>query len=456
MKKLTFTLLTLLTAGSLMAQNGMLQSPQTGNPFTGSTPSLLTLASNGTDVVLLLSDNVSGKIFAIDIADQNPADAPANTITEVSNFTAALSAAIGVTVSIMNFEVNPISRSVYVLCRDQNGATYVAVVKNNGTSINLLNFNNVTYSAVSYTSSGKFINDMVWGDNTLYISSGGYSVDGEVGKVSAPFVHGASTTNRATSMFKSNWGNNYWTTAPLEKLALIKVGTETRLAGVTLCAPGFSLPVSDLDGSGVLEVDQHFDVVSAIPFKLIGVEQDNKPYLFDLHMGWPNNQLIRIGQKYIDGSRVTANDHNENADQIRDFNGNVAPGITEDEVKIYSGSYTMMAFISNDEFLALDNTDRLKPISVSSTTSIEKPELSERMILAYPNPATSDFTLELKDPKLVNSELVLYTIEGKKALSQMLSSQEQKVATSALEKGNYILSVIHGDKVVHNEAIIIK
>ena len=241
MKRLTFTLFMGLTC-LLVQANSLLPTPQTGQPFSTGTINDIQLVSNGTDVALIIANNTTGKLYAIDINDNNSADSAANAITQITGFPAAIEAALGVTgIVIQNFEVNPISKSVYVLATDGSANRYIVVVKNNGGNITSLTLTSVNYVALTFSTTGFEVQDMTWGNNKLYVSSGSWALDGEVGSISAPFAHNSVTTNRATSMFKSNWGGGYFTDAPLEKFDFATVATKNRLMGVTVCAPGFSI-----------------------------------------------------------------------------------------------------------------------------------------------------------------------------------------------------------------------
>ena len=366
--KRNLLLLLLFNLSFLLTQaNSLLTNPQTGQPFATGTINDFELVSNGTDVVLIIANNATRKLYAIDINDNDPSDSASNAITKITDFISEVEAAIGITnLTVQNFEVNPISKSVYVLVSDASNNTYMVVVKNNGADITSLNLNNVSYVTITFTTGTFEVQDMTWGNNTLFISSGGWALDGEVGRLSAPFAHNSSTTNRSTTMFKSNWGGGYYTTAPLEKFAFATIDNKDRLMGVTICAPGFSFETTSLTGAGVLQVDEQFDVNSMPPIKTVAVEQNDTTYLFDLHENWMGGRtFIRVGQKYIDGSRVTANQHNNNRVQLRDFGGNRPMGLTDADVKIYNSTFKMIAYYTDFQFLVLDGNNHLRLFNTS-------------------------------------------------------------------------------------------
>ena len=47
----------------------------------------------------------------------------------------------------------------------------------------------------------------------------------------------------------------------------------------------FTYETTTLTGTGVLQVEEHFNVNTFPPVKVIAVEQNDTIYLFDLHMG---------------------------------------------------------------------------------------------------------------------------------------------------------------------------
>ena len=134
-KELLFTLLFGL-AFLLTKSNSLLTNPQKSQPLanglifaTGQVDNI-ELVSNSTDVALIIANNTTKKLYAIDINDNNPADSASNSITQIPNFTTEVANALGVqSVTILNFEVNPISKSIYVLATDDLNNHYIVVVK---------------------------------------------------------------------------------------------------------------------------------------------------------------------------------------------------------------------------------------------------------------------------------------------------------------------------------------
>ena len=455
MRKITFILIVCLY-GSITQGNTLLQNVQTGQPFTTGTINEIELVSNGTDVALIIANNTTRSLYAIDINDNNPGDSAANAITQIQNFKAEIEAHLGFSVTIQNFEVNPISKSVYVLVYNGSNIRYIVVVRNNGVNLNTIDLTNVNYVAITYTTSNFFVQDMTWGNNTLYVSSGNFALAGHVGVLTAPFVHNSATTNRTTSMFKSNWGGGYWTNAPLEKFDFATINGENRLMGVTVCAPGFSFEVSALTGSGALQVEEQFNINSSAPIKVVTAEQNDTSYLFDLHPASGGNVLIRVGEKYIDGSRISDNQYNANRKQLRDGSGNPSAGLTDADIKIYSDNFHMIAYYTDYQFLVLDNdgTLRLFQTSTPQAPSGIKSVAHSKNIAVYPNPATKEIFIRHFDNLPDNSQLIIYSLEGKEMYKDFLIGKSQ-IRVSSWPKGVYLISVTTGKEKIFQDKLVI-
>jgi len=436
MKKI---LLPVFACASLMAsaQNNLLQNPTTGNIPVADIKSIC-MASNGTNVVLIAASNDA--VYAIDINDKNAAEAAANLVTTIPNFVAdKLNPVTGQnSLQVMDMEVNPISRSVYVLA-SSGQQRYIVKVKNNGANVSLVNLNNVSYSKLTWGGQGFEVNDMIFGNNTLYIASGSFQLNGEIGWAAPPFANNAAFTKRATTMFKSNWGGQYTTTAPLETLAFGKIDNKNRLMGVTTCAPGFSIDAATLQGAGTLQVTEDFNVQFGTSKRVISMNHDSNNFLFDLHDG----SLYRIGKKYIDGSQVTANNNNNNADELRDPMGNVPNTYAATEMKkVNDNGYDMMAKWDEYRLLMLEsgNTGKL----ILSQMSVENPpadptgirDFKTANIELYPNPVQGSFTLSLGENQS-KAVLKIISMNGRTVLMQDIKDKTSRINTTNIVSGIY-------------------
>ncbi|MES2780054.1 MAG: T9SS type A sorting domain-containing protein [Bacteroidota bacterium] len=428
--------------------NSLLQNPSTG-PLNNSKLADISIAANATDVVLLAAD--ASFVYAIDLADNNAADANANTVTSIADFVAGkLIPIAGQSLTIKTIVVNPISKAVYILATSGGTTSYIFKVKNNGADITLLDLTNIKHSKISW--GGTFtVNDMTWGNNTLYISSGSFSLNGEIGWMQAPFVHNSAMTKRATSMFKSNWGGQYFTAAPLETMVYGSINNTPRLMGVTTCAPGFSADITNLTGSGVLQVTEDFNVNSGVSSDVVFQKNNGKSWLFDLHDG----SLYRIGEKYLDGSRVPAMEFNSNSVLLRD-GVNPAPGVPDDEFKKYAGNYRAIALWDDSRLLLLETGNGALKMMTTTTTGIHDPEKAVEDIKVYPNPVSGFINIQL--PANIGKGIVsVYDINGRLVLKQQAEVTDTKLDLGKLSKGNYSISFTDTEgKMISSKIIIVE
>ena len=426
---------------SAMAQNQLLKNPTTGNVST-SKFSNIHMVSDGTDVVLVAGDDNS--VYAIDIADNDPADAASNTVTTIPNFTVnKLNPLAGQSVTVLDIEVNPISKAVYVLASGGSNK-YIFKVEDDGAKVSLVNLSNATYSKMAWSGSGLSVNDIAYGNNTLYITSGSFSLNGEIGWTAPPFAHNSAITTRSTTMFKSNWGGQYSTTAPLESLTFGTIDGKNRLMGVTTCAPGFSIDASTLSGSGLLQVTEDFNIHQGFTQKVAFMHHDSKDWLFDLH----DNKLYRIGKKYLDGSQVAANKYNKDAQKLRTSSGAVVATLPADEIKLMNSSttYESIAYWDNYRLLVLEQSIaggalKLEQMSTETPppTSVNNIGKSTSLKL-YPNPASSTVNVALP-ANTNNAVATIISMSGKVATTQNINSGNAAINVSNLPSGIYNVNV---------------
>lgn len=450
MKKLLLGIC-MLAGFTALGQNALLKNATTGD-LTNTSFADLCIVSDGNDVVLLAAGTYS--VYAIDIADNDPADAANNLITSVPNFVSGkLDPLAGQSVTVLDMVVNPVSKAVYILgSAGTNRIIFKA--ENAGADVTILDMSNVTYSDIAWGSSfGLNINDMAYADNTLYVSSGTFSLDGALGWVAAPFTHNSTFSKRSTTLFKSNWGGNYYTTAPLETLTIGEVDGKSRLMGVTTCAPGFSIDVSTLSGSGLLSVTEDFNIHRGQSKKAVFQHHDGKDWLFDLHDG----KLYRIGKKYLDGSQVSANQHNNNSILLRDNSGNVISSLPEEDIKQMSSTdYSMIAFYDNWTLLLLESG--ANGSLMRSKMSAENPAgiagvRNEKQFKLYPNPAGDNITIDIPGNK--NATVAITDMSGSVIHTTNISNRST-IDVSSIPSGIYTITVQPEDGAATTKKLTIK
>lgn len=453
-------LIFILASAFCFAQNSLMVSPQTGTMITSGTITNFKLISDGNSVALVATHNASGKVFIVDINDNNPADKAANIIATTStNVKSRISAAIGQTItSIKNIEVNPITYSVYVMAM-VNTTPYFVKLTNAGNTITALNFNTMPYCTLNFTNANCAFQDIAWGGNRLFVSSNHNTLKGELGYISAPFTHNTTITKRSTTMFKSNWANNYYTSAPLENLNYLKINNIEFLCGTTTCAPGFSETVSSLVGNtGLFTVRESFNIVYDYSIKTIAINNGTEAYLLDLHNNTTSHTIYRIGKRFLDGTPFTNNTYNSNSTELRDSGGNINSNLTTEEMTSFPGDFSSMAYYSPCEIMTLSaDYQTLGKLSVcTAALNVNEQNTANIKFEISPNPA-SDVIHVYYDDKLFGSSMAsIYSYDGKLIKKQTIDSNNKKIAVSDLPSGNYLLKISSNGKDFGSKSFIKK
>lgn len=441
--------ITFFSISVLNSQNPMLSGSQTGNPLSGAAMYDIEFAYDGTNLALLVASYTTGKIYAIDYNSSSASGVHDWNTNNVPNIVASIASIVGTTANnleISEMEVNPKTKSVFLLMHNISLNTNFLVEVKSVSDIAVVSFIGVTYAAINYTTNNNYIYDMEWGaNNKLYYCTGDFTLDAEVAAISIPFVHNFTPVITGTSVFKSNWGGSYFTTAPLEKISFTNVDGIDRLMGVTTCSPGFSIPVIDIDNpSPVLQVTEDFDVVYNYSVKVVAVTQLGTSYLFDLHLDGSSNQLIRIGEKYIDGSRAGLGEINNNAQEIRTTSGIITPALNMEEAKEISVGYKMMAKYSDYALMVVDENDVLRLHDVTSESLGTQPiAIPTKEILIYPSPANERIYFSEPDINFENNEYIITDMDGKCIISGRLVTDN--ISVSNFENGVYILTILGSD-----------
>lgn len=438
----------LLCGSTSFAANSLLKNPTTGALPGQSTMTSMSIVSNSTDVALVLGN--TGAVYILDIADANAKDAAANTITSVGGFAKnKLDALAGKKVTVIDMVVNPRSRSVYILGRTTGTSSseyHVFKVTNKGNTVTKLNLNAATYSQVN-VSTGLAVSSIAWGDNTLYVSAQKASLNAELDYMKPPFAHNSNFTKQQTSMFKSNWGGMYVTDAPLECMTYGVVKSVKRLAGVTVCAPGFSLDLSKVTGSGNIQVSEDFNVHNGMPAKVMLLNHDGKSWLYELHDAYAGNgSLHRIGEKYLDGSQVAANKFNKTSQKLRTNSGAVNTGLGDADLKIM-GKFAAVAMWNDANLLVLEAEaagGALKMLNVGTAPApLGLPQATVLQLGIAPNPAQQQVSVQLPSGMKAGMA-VLTAMDGKVVRREQLTQANTTLRLSGIPAGLYTLRVSDG------------
>jgi hypothetical protein len=445
------TCMLLLCSSASFAANSLLKYPVSGLMPGQTTVNSIDIISNGTDAAMVLGN--TGFLTVVDIADSKTSESWQNTISSISGFVAAkLDASAGRKVTVIDMAVNPRSKAVYILARNTGsttGAVHVFRVSNGGNTVTKLNLSNATYSQLNISANYK-VNSVAWGDNTLFVSAGSGSLNAELDYMNPPFENNTAFKKRLTSMFKSNWGGQYFTDAPLEKMAYGEVNGVKRLAGVTTCAPGFSLDISKLGSTGTLQVTEDFNVHNGSPSKVMLLQHDSKSWLYDLHEPYPGagGTLYRIGEKYLDGSQPSGTKFNRLSQKLRTNAGAIASGMTNADI-VSLGKIAAVARWDDGRLLILDpetSGGALRLVTVGNTPiPAGVAGVSIQPLGLAPNPARQSVMLRLPDG-MQSGMAVITAMDGKVLRQEQLRQSSSTIQLGGLPAGTYAVQVTDGSQ----------
>ncbi len=108
---------------------------------------------------------------------------------------------------------------------------------------------------------------------------------------------------------------------------------------------------------------------------------------------------------------------------------------------------TTVRFVSNFLYTQLGCTPtdpNPLPNTFNVNTAVSEMDRSFEM---YPNPATSNFVVELKNTSEKISMIRIYDLLGKEIFAEKISSSKSIIDVSALSKGSYFVTILIGDRV---------
>lgn len=446
MKKRTFTIFFALISTFTFAQNSLLTGAINGNPLSGVVVYDIEFVESGNNLVLAIADYNSGDIIAVDYNWSTAAgvhDWTMNDVPDILNTAAGLAGVSASGMIVRDMKVNPRTKAVVILMQTSS-ATFLVEVKS-PSDVSLVSLSGIDYCVMSYTSNGNYIFDMAWDpQGSLYYTTGDFTLDAEIGTISMPFTHGGSGSVLATTLFKSNWGGSYFTSAPLELISVANVDGTNRLMGVTTCAPGFSIPTSTITGSNLLSVTEDFNVNNDYSLSVVTQTQgsgNTTTYLYDLHINQTNpgpTQLIRVGEKYLDGSQAAVNQINNAAEMIR-VNGAISSGLTTEEATVLSTGFHMIAKYSEDHLMVVDDNEVVRLINVNATSGLEDVILELAPLSIYPSPATESIQFDFAIEENSNTTIKIWNTDGKLVYNGKWDNGSLDVSSFA--KGSYILNL---------------
>ena len=436
---------------SSFAQNALLINPIVGdidNPAVN-----IEFIHDGSNTLLVLGGS-DDKIYAVDFNDSTSSNVIDWKTDQIDEIISSISSILGTSINsidVIDMEVNPKSKSAFILVSRNNSEETFLFEARNQADIKLVDLTNVSYAHVTFSLDNNELMDMHYSsvESNLYYSQGDFSLDASVGVVKVPFEHNSTADIKGTSIFKSNWGGGYFTEAPLEKLTTIEIDGVNRMIGVTVCAPGFSIPTTEIkDATGIIQVTEDFNVNWEPPLKVVAVNQqiagESKTFLFDLHTDRQTTNLIRIGEKYLTGN-VT--DINNNAHLFRNFDSSINVNIDEIDVSNLHFGYQMIAAYDSDNLLVIDDNDMLRLLDVTvgsqSTSVLEQVSIK---IAASPNPVSDYINLSFDYNDDEDLFYEIYNLNGQQLKSSRYSTS--RISTLDLLSGEYFFVLKNQNQVL--------
>ena len=273
-----------------------------------------------------------GNVYILELEKgKTSADAASNRITSFgfpsdNQFEEKLKSATGLA-SISSYKLvsNPETEKVYILIDSRiyqidKGTTA-------GThNITKVDVSNVTYVTLSLPTTSRLIKAMTW-DNMnkqLLMSTsnpGTTNLQSKIVWKAAPFTHQEAISDGRDVKFALSYppmdgskrldGNDKWshftTDAPIEAMSFANIGGVGFLTGENTCSPGFSIKVSELTSSNAtITLPEIFNMGGNNPGTVFHNTVGGKTYFFTHDLN--SNELERIGQQYIDGTKVPLTD----------------------------------------------------------------------------------------------------------------------------------------------------
>lgn len=455
MKRILLVIIAAISMINLQAQNSLVTTSKTGNPVGTGTIDDFEFAykSSTGDLVLIVATPADSMLHFIDMNGLSSTGVT-NLLTDtIPGVLTSIASQLGTTdsnVYVWNMENNEKTRSTFILASNGYSGTRVLFEAKSKTSVSAVNFSNVKYCSTKYSAT-KPINDIDWGNDTLYFTVGSFSLDGELAILTPPFTQNATPASRSTSMFKSNWGGGYFTAAPLERITYGTVNGKSMLMGVTTCAPGFSIPSGSAVGGGLLKVEEEFNVNYMFTKKVFAVSKGVHSFMFNYHTGF---QTQRIGDRFIDGvTPASKNETNNAAVLLRDNMGNVAAGLQPYEFDIINRTDLMICKYNDDYFVRFTagGTLKIKNINWAVVTGISSLK-DDEAYKVVPNPV-QDYIQLSEELASQNPTVEIRDMQGKVKLQKAMS-QSRSLDVSRLAPGNYVISFRIGAEISTSQQFV--
>ena len=232
--------------------------------------------------VLLIGDGAGAQIFAIETGDTTPSD---ENFKEITGFQKELAARLGIgeaDLDIIDLEVNPISKNLYVACLNKKSRTPALIrINRNDGSMEPVNLKGVNHVRIPIPAGDKapvnVITDMVWIDGRLIaaarcneeFASKIFSADGPLQHEKDGQIYSAETFHVA---------HNKWETkAPMSVMIPHEEDGKHFIVGAFSCTPVVKYPIDDIKPGAVIKGISMIELGSGNrPLDMFGYKKDGE------------------------------------------------------------------------------------------------------------------------------------------------------------------------------------
>ncbi|MDF1813399.1 MAG: hypothetical protein P1V20_14475 [Verrucomicrobiales bacterium] len=235
----------------------------------------------GPDGVLLIADGAGSQIFALETGDTEAVDGE---FTQIGGFQTELASRMGIgqdALEIIDFEVNPISKSLYVACLNKKTRTPALIRIDREGAMSPVNLKGVKHVRIPLPAGDKapvsVITDMVWIDGRLIASarcneefaSKIFSVDGPLQHEKSGQVYSAETFHVA---------HNRWETkAPMSVMIPYEEDGKHYIVGAFSCTPVVKYPIDSIKPGAVIKGISQIELGSGNrPLDMFGYSKEGK------------------------------------------------------------------------------------------------------------------------------------------------------------------------------------
>ena len=112
--------------------------------------------------------------------------------------------------------------------------------------------------------------------------------------------------------------------------------------------------------------------------------------------------------------------------------------LTDEEMKVYSGSFSMISEWDNEHLLVLSSNEVSLMTTVGALGVADLPQ--KPIVSTYPNPSSGLINISF-DEEISTTQLVVNSLNGKEVYRQAVCGQNISLDLSTLARGSYVLQI---------------